>query len=135
MYVATSLISVKVSSRLSYTLTAKMMRMTATKTAEVMLRKAWGRPGRWSLLRRLLTLLQLLSPGIGELDPGLLRSTAGHVSYPSLLPAPEKLPKCEEKNMNLDPKKAETSSSPIHTGVSSHVENLPVEVTKPFSIF
>lgn len=74
-----------------------MMRMTATKTAEVMLRKAWGRPGRWSLLGRLLSSLQLLSFGVGEQDPGLLRPTAGHVSYPSLLPVPGKLPKCEEK--------------------------------------
>lgn len=60
---------------------------------EVMLRKAWQRPGGWSQvfifrcgLGRVLTPLQLLSPGVQEQDPGPPLSTAGHVSYTSFQP-------------------------------------------------
>lgn len=68
-------------------------------------------------LGRLLAPLQPLSPGVGEQDPGLLLSTASHISYPSFLPTSVKLPKPErkKKDTNLDPKKTESSSSSTRT--------------------
>lgn len=86
------LLKFQISSRRNYALTVWMKRGLWERQEEG-LTEAWQRPGRWGLcpifrygLGSLLSLLQLLSPGVGVQDPGLLRSTASHVPYPLFLP-------------------------------------------------